>query len=156
MQATYSFMYDNKYDSGLTPKDNLILLYRKDASCDWEIIPATITPTNNQNTSGKVSVNAILPGEYTLGTGKDLHIKEWENSIKVYPNPTTNELRIESGELRINDVHIFDINGRKILSHLQIISSSHYKIDISNLSTGTYILEIVSSENKTCKKIIKL
>ena len=154
MQATYSFLYDSKYDGELAPKENLILLYRKDASHDWQIIPAIVTASNAS--SGKVSVHYMFPGEYTLGIGKNMAIKDLEKEIEIFPNPTTGELTITNYEARITGVELFDIYGRKVSSPPLHPSSSHQKVDISDLPSGTYILEIVLENNKTCKKIIKL
>ena len=154
MQAIYSFFYDSRYDSEMTPKENLILLYRKDASYDWQIIPATVTTSGAA--SGKLSVNYIFPGEYTFGIGENLAVRNLEKEIEVFPNPTTGELTITNCELRITGVELFDIYGKKVSSHHLIISPSHQKVDISDLPSGTYILEIVLENDKTCKKIIKL
>ena len=71
------------------------------------------------------------------------------SKIEVYPNPTTGELRISlaggglrgwnNGELRIENVEIFDVYGRK-LNHL-ITSSSNHLINISHLPAGVYFLK---------------
>ena len=45
------------------------------------------------------------------------------SSVSVYPNPTTGELRIENGELRINSVEIFDVFGRELNNSPFSISS---------------------------------
>jgi len=150
MQATYSFTYDQRYDSQLVPKEDLIVLHRKDVSHDWEIIPSKITTTQS---STMISVNFILPGEYTLGIGKDLNVKAWENEIEIYPNPTNGELRIENGGW-INTIKVYDISGKEIIlnSQFSILNS----IDVSHLPSGVYILEIVAKENKIHKKFIKL
>jgi hypothetical protein len=159
MTAKYSFTYDkSKYDGellqGYTTND-LVLLYRKDASHDWQIIPTTDTALNV--TTGRLSVNSILAGEYAFGIGKDVKVQEWENSIEVYPNPTTGELRITNYELRITSVEIYDVYGKrqKVESRRQKVESETV-IDASNLPSGIYILEIISKENKIYKKIIKL
>jgi len=159
MQATYSFVYNQKYDGNMLQghtSEELVLLYRKDASCDWQIIPATITVTGiGTNISGRVSVNSILSGEYTLGIGKDLKINEWDRSIEIYPNPVADELRIKNYELRIDDkVNIYDFSGKIIIfnSQFSILNS----INVSHLPTGTYILEVTSKENKAYTKFVKL
>jgi len=35
-------------------------------------------------------------------------------NITLHPNPTTGELRIENGELRIKSVEVYDVYGRKL------------------------------------------
>jgi len=62
--------------------------------------------------------------------------------ILIYPNPTTGELRIENGELRIVNIEVFDIYGKKLNDFQFSILNSQLKIDISHLSAGVYFLRI--------------
>jgi len=156
MQAQYFFRYDPAYDRELLQgytKDDLVLLYRKDAAHDWQIIPTTVT---GGNTQGTLAVSFILPGEYTLGICDNVKVKEWENKVEVYPNPVTDELRVTSYGLQIENIEVYDALGRKISSNHPITSSSNHTINVSHLQTGIYILEIISKENKIHKKFIKL
>ena len=41
--------------------------------------------------------------------------------IRIYPNPTTGKLRIESGELKIEQIVIYDIYGRTLQSHTSLM-----------------------------------
>jgi uncharacterized protein YjlB len=72
-------------------------------------------------------------------------------SLQVSPNPTTGELRIEHGELRISNIEIFDIYGGKLSSYHHIITSSHHLINISHLQAGIYFLRV----DGTTVKIVK-
>jgi hypothetical protein len=82
--------------------------------------------------------------------------------LRVYPNPTTGELRIMNYELEITDIEIYDIYGRKLSSHHLIpsssnhliASSSHHLINISHLPEGIYFVKLISQKNTT--KIIKI
>ena len=82
--------------------------------------------------------------------------------LRVYPNPTTGELRITNYELEITDIEIYDIYGRKLSSHHLIpsssnhliASSSHHLINISHLPEGIYFVKLISQKNTT--KIIKI
>jgi len=78
-----------------------------------------------------------------------------DNKINIYPNPTTGELRIENGELRIKDVEVFDVYGRKISSHHLITSSSNHLINISHLPAGIYFVKITTDKGIITKKLIK-
>jgi len=76
-------------------------------------------------------------------------------NITLHPNPTTGELRIENGELRIKSVEVFDVYGRKLLSNHLITSSSNQKIDISHLNSGIYFVKITTEQGVIVEKIIK-
>ena len=84
-----------------------------------------------------------------------------ENSISIYPNPTTGKLTIDNGELRIENVEIFDIYGK---CHLSLVTrhetsvtrhSSHVTLNISHLSAGLYFVKISNEAGMVVKKVIK-
>jgi len=74
-----------------------------------------------------------------------------ENTIIIYPNPTTGKLKIESGALRIEKIEICDIFGKIVLSN----SSFYQELDISYLSTGVYIMNIHTDKGIVHKKVVK-
>jgi len=76
-------------------------------------------------------------------------------SISIFPNPTSENLRIESGELKIESVEIYDIYGRKLSSCHLIISSSHHHINISHLSAGVYFVKIITEKGQVFRKVLK-
>jgi len=74
------------------------------------------------------------------------------NEIKVFPNPTTGQLRITNYELREGYIEIFDIYGRIVGANRIRLVCSETVIDISHLQAGIYFLRI---GGKTVK-IVKL
>ncbi len=71
--------------------------------------------------------------------------------LRIYPNPTMGELRIENVKGEINDIEIFDIMGRKVyLSTRSFVDSSTITIDVSYLPSGVYFLKI---DGRTIKVI---
>lgn len=83
-----------------------------------------------------------------------LTINENENTKKdiiVYPNPTFGNITIQS-DTKINEVGIFDIKGT--LVSFQAIQNQ--QIEMADLATGTYILKMITEDQKTIfKQIIK-
>jgi len=88
--------------------------------------------------------------------------------IMVYPNPTTNELRIENGELRINNVEIYDIFGKKQKAEGRKEKENSppfmegcqpqadgVVINISHLQSGIYFIKIDTELGTIVKKTIK-
>ena len=76
------------------------------------------------------------------------------NQISVYPNPTSGELKIENGELKIKSVEVFDVYGRRLLSQPSP-KSPETVIDISHLTTGVYFLRIHTEAGQVIKKVLK-
>jgi len=71
--------------------------------------------------------------------------------IKIYPNPASGYINIEAVDLIINQVQIYDING-KLVSEIKTDNSP--KIDVTNLSSGIYFLRIETDEGSFSKKVI--
>lgn len=74
------------------------------------------------------------------------------NIYKVYPNPATNYITIES-EIAMNSFEVYDINGRLLKTIMPTRSQS--QIDISDLVQGIYLLEMQANEMVYTEKIIK-
>ncbi len=68
-------------------------------------------------------------------------------TVKIYPNPATSSVTIETAENDIN-VSLFDINGRSVLSTTQ------KTIDISGLAKGIYIVRGTAGTTYISQKIL--
>ena len=85
--------------------------------------------------------------------------KNETSGVAVYPNPTTGELRIESGELRIDNVEVFDIYGRKHEStkaRRDEGAKGEFVMDISELAVGVYFVKITTEGGEVVKKVVKM
>jgi len=98
------------------------------------------------------------PGNY--GAGEEAHFKtvgELGNNdnvlgnVVIYPNPAKNNLNIQNAEN--SSVKVFDLLGRVVLLENNI--SLNQQIDVSKLTTGTYLIKIINGNQvKTDKFII--
>ena len=73
-----------------------------------------------------------------------------KSEIKVYPNPTNGELRIESGST-INSIEVIDMVGKK----QSVASAKNGILNISNLPIGNYFIRITTDTETVVEKIIK-
>jgi len=73
--------------------------------------------------------------------------------LRVYPNPTTGQLTIENGELKIVNVEIYDVYGRKQKSRKA--EEQKIVIYISDLANGVYFLKISTEKGTVVQKIVK-
>lgn len=86
-------------------------------------------------------------------TGNALSVDESQTaSIKLYPNPTSDNLHIE-GLNNVRKLTIYDVNGRQLKSFVN--SNSSMSLDISTFKTGLYFVEIKSNERIETLKFIK-
>lgn len=72
------------------------------------------------------------------------------NAIKVYPNPVSQILTIDSNR-PINRVELFSILGKKVKN----VNSDFKTIPVNDLSNGIYIIKIQSGNHMVFRKIIK-
>jgi len=75
------------------------------------------------------------------------------NELAVYPNPVKNLLHIVSNNSPVEIVYLHDLLGKTILS--KTVHGNNSIIDFSGLSTGVYILKVVSEQSEKIFKIIK-
>ncbi|RRJ91827.1 T9SS C-terminal target domain-containing protein [Paenimyroides tangerinum] len=75
----------------------------------------------------------------------------FKENFTIFPNPTSGELNISAvNGLELNEVSIFDLTGRKVKSF-----QNSSTLDVSNLATGTYVIEIKTNEGRGTSKFIK-
>ncbi|MCL2039159.1 MAG: M6 family metalloprotease domain-containing protein [Bacteroidetes bacterium] len=76
--------------------------------------------------------------------------EEHESKITIFPNPAKNNIHIvnHSNET-IENIEIFDLDGKNILT------TKNPEIDITNLTSGTYIVKIKTNKKTYLEKIVK-
>tara|TARA_B100001758_G_scaffold245090_1_gene257507 strand:- start:1625 stop:3049 length:1425 start_codon:yes stop_codon:yes gene_type:complete len=125
----YQVTINDSYGDGLLGSAGYSLTDAAGAVLFQEVGPAfgysVIEPFSK---SGQVSVNNIK-----------------DTDLNIYPNPAQNILNIEGDYKSLN---IYDIYGKLVLSTEQEIN-----IDISNLASGVYALEINTKQGKITEKI---
>ena len=76
--------------------------------------------------------------------------------IKLYPNPVIDFLTVEAKEMDLRDIVIFNSLGQKVVTHSLKYSSTPKKINLSNLNSGVYFVNISLKDGQSIiKKIIK-
>ncbi|MDR0206488.1 MAG: T9SS type A sorting domain-containing protein [Bacteroidales bacterium] len=80
-------------------------------------------------------------------------IESTETSIKIYPNPTGSELKIVSGKLKVDNIEIYDVFGKKVGVSRAIVPET--TIDVSHLSAGIYFVKINTEAGEVIKKVLK-
>ncbi|MBK8600573.1 MAG: T9SS type A sorting domain-containing protein [Flavobacterium sp.] len=75
-----------------------------------------------------------------------------QSGLKVYPNPVKDILTLSSIN-SITKVTIYNLLGQEVVS--KVVIGNDIQIDLSDLSTGTYIAKINSASQSKTIKIIK-
>jgi hypothetical protein len=134
---------DLDYDFIDFSEGNVVLLYRKDASEEWRICPAS-TPVQGSltNGSGYIAVDTLLLGQYAIGKG-DMSVGVIESShqepLKIFPNPASDVFFIELPEFSEGlNVSITDITGKCVYAASIANGMERTSIDISSFAVGVY------------------
>ena len=70
------------------------------------------------------------------------------DNVKVFPNPTYGIVNIDADN--VVSVEVMDINGRVAATF-----ENTNKVDLSNLTAGTYMLRIQTANGTSVKKVVK-
>src|SRR5690606_40186313 len=73
-------------------------------------------------------------------------------SLKYYPNPVETELTV-SYKAPINSLEVYDLTGKLI--KVQTYDSNNVRLDVSSLSSGTYMIKVHTSVGSQFIKIVK-
>lgn len=75
------------------------------------------------------------------------------NTVKVYPNPTSDVLQVES-EIPVVSIQIWDALGKESKVEVEQINNKLYRVNVSYIPSGLYILRTTTKEKTDVQKII--
>jgi len=141
-------------------EEGALLVYREGPEMPWQEYPY-YTPFIGSLTNGNGSfrIDSLLTGEYTFGKGETLVGLEEFNSenvqISVYPNPVYENFKLDYNVTTNVNVELVDGAGRMVKSW-HGVRNDNRNFDVSNLSTGQYILRIYTEKGPLIgkKKIV--
>lgn len=112
----------------------------------WPGSPYIIGVTNQDfNASEKIW---LFFRKYKLSQLTSVSEVQSVDKINLFPNPSTDIVSIE-GE-NISSVTMFDVNGKLVLE------SKQKQLDISGLVNGVYSVVVISNNNRSVKKLVKM
>jgi hypothetical protein len=83
----------------------------------------------------------------SLGLGDNVEASK----LTLYPNPVSDQLYISSDNQKIENVMIYSLSGGVVKN----IPGEVESIDVSNLTTGNYLVRVTTDQGSFAKKIIK-
>lgn len=136
------------------------------------VAPYTFSWTGpNGITASSEDISNLIAGEYTVivtdkycgvatltlkvSTTTGIESSDNQISIAMVPNPVTDLLTIQSSaQLQHANIRFMTING-KIVQHEENLNGEQFRINVSNLSSGLYFIEVYT-DHVVCKsKFVK-
>ena len=91
-------------------------------------------------------------GAITVGKSE---IRNLNSTLYISPNPTTSQLTIQTQDLKLKELHIYNVLGELVQQFEITNPKSEVKIDVSELKTGIYFVEVSSNKGLVRAKFIK-
>ncbi|HSN49660.1 MAG TPA: T9SS type A sorting domain-containing protein, partial [Bacteroidales bacterium] len=75
--------------------------------------------------------------------------------LKIYPNPASQSITIEfSGNLAVAFIDLTNAKGQVLKSYSPTGKISSFKIDVSDVASGFYIIKVKTSDNAITRKVL--
>ena len=73
--------------------------------------------------------------------------------LKIYPNPTENQITVEGPSFEIRTLSVYDVLGEDVTEKVLTLEKGEFKtiLDFSNLGSGVYLIKTGSKKNKIVK-----
>lgn len=122
--------------------DTAIILYRKNASEDWQQI--AFEKVGNWNI-GNIYVENMQPGEYAMAVkeaavGTSGHLLPPKARLQVFPNPSSGSYRISVNGDSNGELKIFSESGKLVKSFITDTGKAQFTWVPAGLSAGTYVV----------------
>ena len=110
---------------------------------------------NGTNSGDQVFLTSTLIQENL--TAGIMDIVNNADSWNVYPNPSTDKINIESldANAEMKSIDLYDITGKRLKSISYETFSQTQSLDIADLSSGVYVLNIQTDKSVITKKFVK-
>jgi len=109
---------------------------------------SNISGDKTENSKGGYDI-WIIKHAATLGLKENAFYK----AITLYPNPAKNTLQLNTQDKTINQINVYTMTGSKVLQlDIDTVSPT---VDVSNLASGVYYVQLYSGKNVALKKFVK-
>lgn len=88
--------------------------------------------------------------EQTTFTSLSNSIFEFDNSVSIYPNPTSSKININCN-FNIKSIVLYDVQGRVLVTQI----GNSKSLDISDKTNGIYFLKITTEKGSKVEKLVK-
>lgn len=77
------------------------------------------------------------------------------NTFVIAPNPASDYITVTVAENNtIRDIQLISLDGKVITTEITTIDSSTLKVDVSSIAKGTYLIQLISENGQSTKKVV--
>jgi hypothetical protein len=91
---------------------------------------------------------------FEYSTTKVLDLKEAKIALSIYPNPTTDEIRVNNNNSGIRRARLVNSNGQLIKEFL--LQDGENVIGVNDLSNGIYFLQYENGSSYSMEQFVKI
>ncbi len=73
------------------------------------------------------------------------------SKFNIFPNPANDYIQIDANDVKISSVAMYSMIGKEVISEKNLVNS---RLNISNLTSGIYLLKVNADNRSLIKKII--
>jgi hypothetical protein len=117
-----------------------------------QVYPMTLVGDNYE-----ISLSLPASGVFTIGETPVLNVNENSlNQVSIFPVPSRDVLNVNVGHeiLNATSYRIFSVDGKQVL--FGSINTAKQQLNISNLPSGIYVLQIQDSGSLVKREFVKL
>jgi hypothetical protein len=106
------------------------------------ILSSSTTVCNNFSTPDTETI------QYNFLSNPDF---SFNNSVKLYPNPSSGMINFQGLDAKVNRVEVYDVSGKTVKTQLNFSGNS---LDLGNLQNGMYFVNLQTDKGVLNKKIL--
>ena len=169
-KAGFGFENNNSNKKGVFPVDFKGATYGDATEFEWDFGDSTsnsssIEPTHEYTKDGTYEACLKVYNAYTgesdstcqqimVGTTIGINKLISNNSINIFPNPTSDKFTIQFNKLKeFYNLKILNTTGQVVLN--KKITNSVEQVDLSGQAAGVYFVKLQSVNNTVVRKVIK-
>ncbi|MEM6515896.1 MAG: T9SS type A sorting domain-containing protein, partial [Bacteroidota bacterium] len=120
-----------------------------ESSPDWEFKSDAALPDAFQDWDG---INTVYGTLNPTASALSIDESDLQSSLSVYPNPAETILFVNtSNQTKIDSIDVYNILGKRILNVNNLVDDS---INVSEMTSGLYLLKIKSGNSSVTKRLI--
>jgi V8-like Glu-specific endopeptidase len=139
-----------QYANGI-PGESGSALYR--ATSPGQFTVYGVLSLSNNLVHSRITAEQFYDFQYVIDKNQPIDFIQQAIKATVFPNPTKGKVEVAMEQAGLHTINIYNSSGQQITNY----KSTNLKntLDLSSYPDGLYLIEIVSNNNRTSRRIIK-